>query len=403
MRKIVGSGVAMLLLCGAALPVWADDEDDVAAAMNTWGEYLAKGTSEEPGEILTLYADDAVLWGTISTTRRDDPAAIRDYFVNAYKALPGLTVDVRGPQHPRLWRRHCEQHWLLHFLLREGWHDQESAGALQLHPGEARRRVADRRSSLVRHAQATSVNDLQRRDRVTANASKRRHIECPRAHPVPVTDLHAHRGVWSRWVGLSPLRGSSRLRAACPAAQRRSEWRRGRTHVRNRLASLRSGGRLRGRRPRLRADHAPPGPGRGRRLGAHAGDRRRHPGRRHGLSEPAVHDHRRSRRGGVHRALDLPGLSRRLRLPARRRAFGLGRLHRHDRIGAGERAHRRGRAARTRPRAGRGVSRRRHHGAPGGGARPARSVRLLRHPAAVRPGDPRRCSRGWSACRSAPR
>ena len=97
MRKIICSGVAMLLLCGAALPVWADDEDDVAAAMDTWGEYLAKGTSEEPGEILTLYADDAVLWGTISTTRRDDPAAIRDYFVNAYKALPELTVEFEDP------------------------------------------------------------------------------------------------------------------------------------------------------------------------------------------------------------------------------------------------------------------------------------------------------------------
>jgi hypothetical protein len=97
MRKIICSGVAMLLLCGVALPVWADDEDDVAAAMNTWGDYLAKGTSEEPGEILTLYADDAVLWGTISTTRRDDPAAIRDYFINAYKALPELTVEFEDP------------------------------------------------------------------------------------------------------------------------------------------------------------------------------------------------------------------------------------------------------------------------------------------------------------------
>ena len=97
MRKIIGYGVATMLVCAAALPVWADDEDDVAAAMNTWGEYLAKGTSEDPGEILTLYADDAVLWGTISTTRRDDPAAIRDYFVNAYKALPELTVTFENP------------------------------------------------------------------------------------------------------------------------------------------------------------------------------------------------------------------------------------------------------------------------------------------------------------------
>ena len=97
MHKSIGCAVATLLACGVALPVWADDEDDVAAAMNMWGDYLAKGTTEEPGEILTLYADDAVLWGTISTTRRDDPAAIRDYFVNAYKALPNLSVTFEDP------------------------------------------------------------------------------------------------------------------------------------------------------------------------------------------------------------------------------------------------------------------------------------------------------------------
>ena len=89
---------AMVLAIGAvASPVWADDKADVAAAMTTWGDYLAEGTSEEPGEILSLYAEDGVLWGTLSTTRRDDPAAIRDYFVNAYKALPDLTVTFEDP------------------------------------------------------------------------------------------------------------------------------------------------------------------------------------------------------------------------------------------------------------------------------------------------------------------
>ena len=97
MRKRIGYGVATLLVCGIALPVFADDEEDVAAAMNLWRDYLAKGTSEEPGEILSLYAEDAVLWGTISSKRRDDPAAIRDYFVNAYKALPGLEVTFEDP------------------------------------------------------------------------------------------------------------------------------------------------------------------------------------------------------------------------------------------------------------------------------------------------------------------
>ena len=97
MIKQTGCAVAAVLLCGIALPVWADDKEDVAAAMNMWRDYLAKGTTEDPGEILSLYAEDGVLWGTISSKRRDDPAAIRDYFVNAYKALPNLSVTFEDP------------------------------------------------------------------------------------------------------------------------------------------------------------------------------------------------------------------------------------------------------------------------------------------------------------------
>jgi uncharacterized protein (TIGR02246 family) len=89
--------VAALLIGGVASPLWADDQADVAAAMDAWKDYLAKGSSENPGDILSLYAEDGVLWGTISSTRRDDPAAIRDYFVNAYKALPELTVTFEDP------------------------------------------------------------------------------------------------------------------------------------------------------------------------------------------------------------------------------------------------------------------------------------------------------------------
>jgi len=97
MIRSIGGAVAAALLCGMALPVCADDAADVAAAMNAWGDYLAKGNTEDPGEILTLYAEDGILWGTLSSKRRDDPAAIRDYFVNAYKALPNLTVTFEDP------------------------------------------------------------------------------------------------------------------------------------------------------------------------------------------------------------------------------------------------------------------------------------------------------------------
>jgi hypothetical protein len=43
--------------------------------------------------VLALYATDAVLWGTLSPTVRSDRAALRDYFVNAFKVLPGLKVS----------------------------------------------------------------------------------------------------------------------------------------------------------------------------------------------------------------------------------------------------------------------------------------------------------------------
>lgn len=96
MKPRIVWGTAILLV-GIALPAWADDREDVAAAMAMWQDALAKGTPEDPGPILSLYAEDGVLWGTISSKRRDDPAAIRDYFVNAYKALPNLSVTFEDP------------------------------------------------------------------------------------------------------------------------------------------------------------------------------------------------------------------------------------------------------------------------------------------------------------------
>ena len=41
---------------------------------------------------MTLYADDAVLWGTLSPTVRSNREALLDYFVNAFKVLPNLKV-----------------------------------------------------------------------------------------------------------------------------------------------------------------------------------------------------------------------------------------------------------------------------------------------------------------------
>ncbi|MGF1611580.1 MAG: SgcJ/EcaC family oxidoreductase [Kiloniellales bacterium] len=87
----------LLVLYGFASAAQADDNEEVLAAMTMWKDSLAVGSAESPDKILALYAEDAVLWGTISSTIRAEPAAIRDYFVNAYTKLPGLTVEFEDP------------------------------------------------------------------------------------------------------------------------------------------------------------------------------------------------------------------------------------------------------------------------------------------------------------------
>jgi hypothetical protein len=51
------------------------------------------GGRPTPTRLLPYYAQDAVLWGTPSPTLRADRAALRDYFVTAFKVLPGLKVS----------------------------------------------------------------------------------------------------------------------------------------------------------------------------------------------------------------------------------------------------------------------------------------------------------------------
>jgi uncharacterized protein (TIGR02246 family) len=78
----------MVLLSFAPI-AWAGPKEDVAAATQAWA--LALG-QDDPEKVLPLYAGDAVLWGTLSPMVRSDRAAVRDYFVTAFKVLPGLKV-----------------------------------------------------------------------------------------------------------------------------------------------------------------------------------------------------------------------------------------------------------------------------------------------------------------------
>ena len=85
---------ARLCLLGWALLVMgnlaaADSKEDIGAATMKWAQTLGQN---DPDSVVALYASDGVLWGTLSPSVRADHAALRDYFVTAFRVLPNLKV-----------------------------------------------------------------------------------------------------------------------------------------------------------------------------------------------------------------------------------------------------------------------------------------------------------------------
>src|SRR5436189_4806025 len=89
----------LLLLIGSVAS--AGPKEDVAAATMNWAQTLGQN---DPDKVVLLYATDGVLWGTLSPTLRADRAALRDYFVTAFKVLPSLKVTL-GEQLIRVYGR----------------------------------------------------------------------------------------------------------------------------------------------------------------------------------------------------------------------------------------------------------------------------------------------------------
>jgi uncharacterized protein (TIGR02246 family) len=88
--KAIRAGLALsVVLLSLPTGASAGPREDVAAAAATWATALGE---DDPDKVLPLYSDDAVFWGTLSPTLRADRAALRDYFVAAFKVLPGLKV-----------------------------------------------------------------------------------------------------------------------------------------------------------------------------------------------------------------------------------------------------------------------------------------------------------------------
>ena len=84
---------AALALCIVSLSFASNalvgPKEEVAEATLAWGQALGE---DDPDKVLPFYSPDAVLWGTLSPSVRADRTALRDYFVTAYKVLPGLKV-----------------------------------------------------------------------------------------------------------------------------------------------------------------------------------------------------------------------------------------------------------------------------------------------------------------------
>jgi uncharacterized protein (TIGR02246 family) len=82
--------VLMVILLSLAPAAWAGPKEDVAAASSSWATALG---IDDPDKVLPFYSEDAVLWGTLSPTVRASRAALNDYFIGAFKVLPGLKVS----------------------------------------------------------------------------------------------------------------------------------------------------------------------------------------------------------------------------------------------------------------------------------------------------------------------
>jgi uncharacterized protein (TIGR02246 family) len=88
--NITGAALALsIILFSFASNALVSPKDEVADATLTWAQALGE---DDPDKVLPLYAEDAVLWGTLSPTVRADRAALRDYFVTAFRVLPSLKV-----------------------------------------------------------------------------------------------------------------------------------------------------------------------------------------------------------------------------------------------------------------------------------------------------------------------
>ena len=98
MNGILGM-LASLLILGAPSLALAGPKEDVGAATQAWIDGMNSHNAER---VVALYDSEAVLWGTRSSTLRDTPATVRDYF-KILQTVPSSYKVVLAEQRIRIY------------------------------------------------------------------------------------------------------------------------------------------------------------------------------------------------------------------------------------------------------------------------------------------------------------
>ena len=88
MKMTVVTLTWLLILVAPSLPL-AGPKEDVSAATQAWIDGMNSHNAEL---VVALYDAEAVLWGTRSSTLRDTPATVRDYFKILQTVPPSYKV-----------------------------------------------------------------------------------------------------------------------------------------------------------------------------------------------------------------------------------------------------------------------------------------------------------------------
>jgi uncharacterized protein (TIGR02246 family) len=91
-RSMIG---AAIMLSSSFAAQAADEADAVQAAMNVWAR--SYGQSSSGAEMLPLYHEDAVFWGTGARVPFESRQAIEDYFNRQFASFSNRSVTFEPP------------------------------------------------------------------------------------------------------------------------------------------------------------------------------------------------------------------------------------------------------------------------------------------------------------------